>query len=78
MARFPVAQLFRRCRLAVRLHFADGGYQSMVLKYPVAGPAGFFVLTQARDGLFVVRSWNRHVGVSQEIRPSEAPGAGAW
>lgn len=36
-----------------------------------AGPDGLFVLTQARDDLFVIRSWNRRDGVNQEIRPGE-------
>ena len=37
-----------------------------------AGPDGFFVLTQARNDLFVIRSWNRRDGVNQEIRPGES------
>ena len=70
------SRLFRRYPLAVRLHFADGGYRSMVLMNRAAGPAGFFVLTQARDGIFAIRSWNRDDGVNQEIRPGEpVPGA---
>jgi hypothetical protein len=63
------SRLFRRYPLAVRLHFAHGGYRSMVLMSRAAGPAGFYVLTQNRDGRFVLRSWNRHDGVDQEIRP---------
>ena len=62
-------QLFRRYPLAVTQHCADGGYRSMVLH--AAGPDGFFVLTQARNDLFVIRSWNRRDGVNQEIRPGE-------
>ena len=65
------SRLFRRYPLAVRLSFAHGGYQSMVLMNRAAGPASFFVLTQARDGLFSIRSWHRHDGVDQEIRPGE-------
>jgi len=43
----------------------------MVLMNRAAEPAGFFVLTRARDDLFVIRSWNRRDGVNQEIRPGE-------
>ena len=64
------SQLFRRYPLAVTPHSADGGYRSMVLMNPAA-PAGFFVLTQARDDLFVIGPWNRHDGINQEIRPGE-------
>ena len=78
----PGATLFTACRqlfgcypLAVTPAGADGGYGSMVLLNRAAGPASFFVLTQARDDLFVLRSWNRRDGVHQEIRPAEpAPG----
>lgn len=64
-------RLFRCYPLAVTPHSANGGYRSMVLMNRAAGPAGFFVLTQARDDLFVIRSWNRRDGVNQEIRPGE-------
>ncbi len=43
----------------------------MVLMNRAAGPDGLFVLTQAGDDLFVIRSWNRRDGVNQEIRPGE-------
>jgi len=43
----------------------------MVLMNRVAGPAGFFVLTQASDDLFVIRSWNRRDGINEQIRPGE-------
>ena len=43
----------------------------MVLMNHMAGPDGLFVLTQAHDDLFVIRSWNRRDGVNQEIRPGE-------
>jgi len=64
-------QLFERYPLAITLHPAGGGSLSMVLSSRGAGSAGFFVLAQARDDLFVMRSWNRHDGVDQEIRPGE-------
>jgi len=64
-------RLFERYPLAITLDTADGGSLSMVLFNRAAGPAGFFILTQARDDLFVIRSWNRHDGVDQPIRPGE-------
>ena len=64
-------RLFEGYPLAVTRHAADGGSLSMVLLNRTAGPPMFFVLTQARDDLFVIRSWNRHDGVDQGIRPGE-------
>ena len=64
-------RLFERYPLAITLHPADGGSLSMVLSSRAAGSAGFYVLTQARDDLFVIRSWNRHDGVDQAVRPGE-------
>ena len=43
----------------------------MVLINRAARPAGFLVLTQARDDLFAIRSWNHRDGINQEIRPGE-------
>ena len=69
-------RLFERYPLAITLDTADGGSMSMVLLNRAAGLAGFFVLTQARDDLFVLRSWNRYDGVEHRIRPGEpVPGA---
>jgi hypothetical protein len=65
------SQLFSRYPLAVTPHRADGEYRSMVLMNHTAGPDRLFVLTQARDDLFVIRSWNRRDGINQEIRPGE-------
>lgn len=65
------SQLFRRYPLAITPSCAAGGYRSMVLRNHAAGTAGFFVLTQARDDLFAIRSWNHYGGVSEEIRPGE-------
>jgi hypothetical protein len=64
-------RLFEGYPLAVTRHPADGGSLSMVLVSRAAATAGFFVLTQARDDLFVIRSWYRHDGVDTEIRPGE-------
>lgn len=69
-------RLFEGYPLAVTRHAADGGSLSMVLLNRTAGPPVFFVLTQARDDLFVIRSWNRHDGLDQVIRPGE-PGPGS-
>jgi len=65
------SQLFRRYPLAVMQGSEAGGYRSMVLRNRAAGTAGFFVLSQVRDDLFVVCSWDRYGGVSEEIRPGE-------
>jgi len=68
--------LFRRYPLAVTPHDADGASRSMVLMSRAGGAAGFYVLTQAGDDLFVICSWDRRDGVSQGIRPRDpVPGA---
>ena len=64
-------QLFERYPLAVTPHAADTGYRSLVLLSRAGGPPSFFVLTQASDDLFVIRSWHRGGGVNQQIRPGE-------
>jgi hypothetical protein len=69
-------RLFKRYPLAVTPRSADaaaaadGSHRSMVLVNHADGPAGYFILTQVREDLFVIRSWNRD-GISQEIRPGE-------
>jgi hypothetical protein len=68
-------RLFTRYPLAVTRHRADQGLRSMVLTVSEAQPAGFFVLTQVADDLFVIRSWQRRDGIDYSIRPGEpAPG----
>lgn len=64
-------QLFRHYPLAVTQHSADGGMRSMVLMSRAARSAVFFVLTQASDGLFVIRAWNGRHEVRWEVRPDE-------
>jgi hypothetical protein len=64
-------QLFERYPLAVTPHAADTGYRSLVLLTRAGGPPSFFILTQASDDLFVIRSWHRDGGVNQQIRPGE-------
>jgi hypothetical protein len=61
--------LFTRYPLAVTPYCADRGFRSMVLVVP---DAGFFVLTQVRDDLFEIRSWQHPDGISHEIRRGEA------
>ncbi len=68
-------QLFRRFPLAVIRHSPDGRWRSMVLLHGAAGTPEFYVLTQAREDFFVLRSWHRYDGVDEEIRPEE-PAAG--
>jgi hypothetical protein len=65
-------RLFERYPLAVTRNAMDGGSLSMVLLNRAAGPTVFFVLTQVRDDLFVIRSWYRRDGLDQGIRPGEA------
>ena len=67
-------RLFERYPLAVTRHAADGGSLSMVLLNRAAGPTVFFILTQARDDLFVIRSWYPRDGLDQGIRPGEGWG----
>ena len=65
--------------LAVVQPLPTGGHTALRgQRVPVDGPdepcgrAGrFFVLTQASDDLFVIRSWNRRDGINQQIRPGE-------
>lgn len=69
-------RLFTRYPLAVTRYYADRALRSMVLLVPEAGPAGFFVLTQVHDDLFVIRSWQPGDGIDHRIRPGESvPGA---
>jgi hypothetical protein len=64
-------RLFERYPLAITLNGTDGESMSMVLLSRAAFSAGFYVLTQVRDDLFAIRSWNRHDGISHPIRPGE-------
>ena len=64
-------RLFRRYPLAVTLDSAHGACRSMVLMSRADGPVCYFVLTQARDDLFVIRSWTQFDGVNQQIRAGE-------
>ena len=61
--------LFRHYPLAVRRHYAEHRYGSMVLLNRDAGPARFFVLIMERDDQFVLRHWDRRDGARLEIGP---------
>ena len=63
-------RLFRRYPLAVRRHYAEHRYGSLVLMSRAAGAARFFVLIMEWDDLFVLRHWDRRDGARWEIRSS--------
>jgi hypothetical protein len=74
-------RLFQDYPLAVRRHYAEFRYGSMVL---VSGPdaasrrpaARFAVLIKERDDLFIIRPWDRQDWARVEIRPdSPVPAA---
>lgn len=64
-------RLFRSYPLAVRRHYAEHRYGSMVLMNRDAGTARFFVLIMEWDDLFVLRHWDRRDGARVEIGPHE-------
>jgi hypothetical protein len=64
-------RLFRNYPMAVRRHYAEHRYGSMVLMSPDAGTARFFVLIMEWDDLFVLRHWDRRDGGRAEISPHE-------
>jgi hypothetical protein len=61
-------RLFRRYPLAVRRHYAEHRYGSMVLMSRDIGTATFFVLIMEWDDLFLLRPWDRRHGPRVEIR----------
>jgi hypothetical protein len=63
-------RLFRHYPLAVRRHYAEHRYGSMVLMNRDEGSARFFVLIMEWDDLFVLRHWDRRAGARVEIGPS--------
>ena len=67
-------QLFRSYPLAVRRHYAEHRYGSMVLVNRAAGTPRFFVLIMEWDDLFVLRHWDRRDGAPMEIGPHEPAG----
>lgn len=62
-------RLFRHYPMAVRRHYAEHRYGSMVLMNSAAGTARFFVLIMEWDDLFVLRHWDRRDGARVEIGP---------
>jgi hypothetical protein len=64
-------RFFRNYPMAVRRHYAEHRYGSMVLMDRGAGTARFYVLIMEWDDLFVLRHWDRRDGARVEIRPRE-------
>jgi hypothetical protein len=64
-------RLFHSYPLAVRRHYAEHRYGSMVMVSREAGAARFFVLIMERDDLFAIRPWDRRDWARVEIRPRE-------
>jgi hypothetical protein len=62
-------RLFLHYSLAVRRHYAEHRYGSLVLLHQIAGRARFYVLIMERDQLFVLRHWDRRDGHRVEIGP---------
>ena len=71
-------RLFRSYPLAVTPPVAGAGYRSMVLMNRDDGMAGFFVLTQINDELFVIHPWDGRDGFAQEIRPRNPVSGVTW
>jgi hypothetical protein len=63
--------LFRDYPLAVRRHYAEHRYGSMVMMNRDGGAARFFVLIMERDDLFAIRPWDRRDWARVEIHPRE-------
>jgi hypothetical protein len=70
-------RLFHSYPLAVRRHYAEHRYGSMVLMNREAGTARFSVLIMERDDLFAIRPWDRRDWARVEIRPREPVDDGA-
>jgi hypothetical protein len=65
-------RFFRGYPLAVRRHYAEHRYGSMVLMSRHDGTARFYVLIMEWDDLFfILRPWDRRDGRRLEIRPHE-------
>jgi hypothetical protein len=64
-------RLFRQYPLAVRRHYAEHRFGSMVLMTRDGGVSRFFVLIMEWDDLFVLRHWDRRDGVRVEIGQDE-------
>ena len=64
-------RLFHNYPMAVRRHYAEFRYGSMVMMNREAGTTRFFVLIMERDDLFAVRPWDRRDWRRVEIVPRE-------
>jgi hypothetical protein len=64
-------RLFHRYPLAIRRHYAEHRYGSLVLMNRAAGRARFFVLIMEWDDLFVIRPWDRRDAGRVAIRRDE-------
>lgn len=69
-------RLFRDFPLAVRRHYAEHRFGSMVLVSRDAGTAQFSVLIMERNDLLVIRPWDRRDWARVEIRPDDPVPAG--
>jgi hypothetical protein len=78
-AAFAVCErLFRDRPMAVRRHYAEFRYGSMVLVCRAAGTVRFSVLVMERDDLFILRPWDRREWPRVEIRPGRPAGDDAF
>ena len=62
-------RLFRAYPMAVKRHYAEHRYGSMVLMSRDSGTPRFYVLIMEWDEQFVLRHWDRRDGGRAEIRP---------
>ena len=69
-------RLFRSYPLAVRRHYAEHRYGSMVLMSRDAGTTRHCVLIMERDDLFTIQPWDRREWARMEIRPRGPVDAG--
>jgi hypothetical protein len=69
-------RLFRGYPLAVRRHYAEHRYGSMVLMSRDAGTARYCVLTMERDDLFTIAPWDRRDWAQVQVRPRGSVEAG--
>ena len=64
-------RLFYRYPLAIRRHYVEHRYGSLVLMNRTGSHTRFFVLIMEWDDLFVLRPWDRRDGPRVEIRRDE-------
>jgi hypothetical protein len=69
-------RLFRSYPLAVRRHYAEHRYGSMVLMNRDGGTSRYCVLVKERDDLFTIAPWDRRDWARAEIRPNRPVDAG--